>query len=272
MNNYCNTMDQKTRDKYKEKNKPPYAHVLVDDKRKFMFCTIAKVACSNWKRLMLGLYGAEDPFDRRSVRVKGNTDLKEMSLSTYSPKEIAYRLKYYTKAILVRDPLERVLSAYRNKFNTSNGPTSIFTNVYRPMIIRKYRPDLRMKIIARDEVRVSLQEFIRYITHPLDFPQLESSDHMNVHWQPYITSCDPCHVRYDIIAKYETLEEDVRFILNKINASNLIKWPARSEHYKQPPTAQLVSESFKSVSSEDLNALSSIYYHDYKIFGYKIRK
>ncbi|XP_064652845.1 carbohydrate sulfotransferase 11-like [Lineus longissimus] len=270
MNDYCNTLDQQILQKTVHGKNSPYFHLYVDDKHKFIFCTIAKVACSNWKRLMLGLAGLKDPFRRRSIHVHDDPELLHMKLLSYSPNEIEYRLKHYTKAILVRHPLERTISAYRNKFNESSGRTPS-SRIYRPKIIRKYRPDLPEKAI-REGARVTFQEFVRYLTHPLDFPELEPWDHMNVHWEPYITSCDPCAVRYDIVAKYETLDEDVSFILNKINASDMIRWPKRSEYYNKIPTSQIVSEALKDISSENLKALNAIYYHDYKMFGYEFQE
>ena len=58
-------------------------------------------------------------------------------LSDFSPKEIEMRLRTYFKFMFVRNPVERALSVYRNKFNEIES----FYKVYGKKIMSMYHKD-----------------------------------------------------------------------------------------------------------------------------------
>ena len=98
-----------------------YTNVAVDDKHKLLYCYVPKVACTSWK-VKLSLMGDKaggavlnthpSPVDTRGGLAKYGIKM----LSTYSPEQIKYRLENYFKFIFVRHPMERLVSAYRSKF------------------------------------------------------------------------------------------------------------------------------------------------------------
>ncbi|XP_064632127.1 carbohydrate sulfotransferase 11-like [Lineus longissimus] len=274
---YCKTLDQKIffyKNQKTQKITPRhFGHLYVNDEYKFIHCNIPKIACTNWKRLFLGLAGVKTPFliSARNVHEYGTSfyrKMDKMRLSNFSPTGIAYRLQHYTKAIVVRDPMERILSAFRNKLNFPGN--EYFLKKYGAKILQKYHPDLPPDVIEQG-AGVTFLDFVQYITHPMDFPNLKPWNHMNEHWERYFALCHPCFVRYNIIAKYETLDDDVNFIMEKIGASDVIKWPKRRQHYSHTPTSKLVSDAFQNISSDDLRTLSTLYYDDHKMFGYEFQ-
>ena len=96
-----------------------YKFIHVDDKYKFIFCTIPKLACTNWKRVFLAIsdtYPDKDYVmnDMPGNQVHSTHEKYCKTLSDYSTTEIQERLKTYKKIIFVRDPFERILSAYRD--------------------------------------------------------------------------------------------------------------------------------------------------------------
>ncbi|XP_044309754.1 carbohydrate sulfotransferase 14 isoform X2 [Varanus komodoensis] len=152
-------------------------HILVSDKHRFLYCYVPKVACSNWKRILKVLDGALE-----SVNMKLKMDHKRdlLFLSDMKPDEIRYRLKHYFKFIFVRDPMERLLSAYRNKF----GEIKEYQLKYGVEIVKRYRKNPGKS--TGDDVTFS--EFLQYL---LD----EEVERMNEHWMPIYNLCQPCAVR-----------------------------------------------------------------------------
>ena len=72
------------------------------------------VGCSNWKRMFAVLNGVLPPTES-TERPAEETLRKVNRLVNLKPEEREWRLKKYFKFIMLRNPLERLVSAYRNK-------------------------------------------------------------------------------------------------------------------------------------------------------------
>ncbi|CAH3022964.1 unnamed protein product [Porites evermanni] len=108
-----------------------YDHpIIVNDEYKVIFCYIPKVACSQWKRVFLALDNRTDVDD-----VHDNKHYKFL-LYDYSDEDIKVRLKSYFKFVFVREPLERLLSAYNNKFVNNRWPWRIIQS-YKTKILER---------------------------------------------------------------------------------------------------------------------------------------
>ncbi|XP_017284246.1 carbohydrate sulfotransferase 14 [Kryptolebias marmoratus] len=199
-------------------------HVLVNDKYRFLYCYVPKVACSNWKRVLKVLSGALESVDV-SIKMDHRSDL--LFLSSLKPDEIRYRLAHYFKFMFAREPMERLLSAYRNKF----GEIESYQKKYGVEIIKRYRKG-RAKDPSVTGDDVTFGEFVRYL---LD----EDVEHMNEHWMPMYNLCQPCAISYDFIGSYEHLERDAEYVLQRIKAPPFVHFPVRQTWYK-PVTTETV--------------------------------
>jgi Sulfotransferase family len=84
-------------------------------------------------------------------------------LYSFSPVDIQNRLQTYFKFMFVRDPLDRLLSAYYDKFVRING--TYFTERYGRRIITKYRRNATEESLAFGH-DVRLDEFVKYLIDP----------------------------------------------------------------------------------------------------------
>ena len=238
--------------------------MFVDERYKFIYCEVPKVACTNWKRIMLILTGkmnTTNPMELSAAEVHGDLMFKYLRrLDTYKPKEIRTVLNTYFKVMFVRHPLERLLSAFRNKFTVSYN--QYFPLKYGRKIIRKYRKDASQKALNKGH-DVRFEEFVKYL---IDLKQ--SNEPYNAHWREYYKLCHPCMVQYDIIGKYDTLEQDVDYILKILGVDDLIKFPPKPSH-KGPSTHELLKQSYKNVTSFEIHKLWEMYAVDFAMFGYK---
>lgn len=226
-------------------------HILVSDKYRFLYCYVPKVACSNWKRILKVLDGALE-----NVNVKLKMDHKSdlVFLGDMKPDEISYRLKHYYKFIFVRDPMERLLSAYRNKF----GEIKEYQLKYGVEIVKRYRKSTRKS--TGDDVTFS--EFLQYL---LD----EEAERMNEHWMPIYNLCQPCAVRYDFIGSYERLTVDANYILEHVQAPSFIRFPERQSWYK-PVTRETLQYYMCNTQRGLIKELLPKYILDFSLFAYPL--
>ena len=240
-------------------------HVIVNDKHKVLYCYLPKVACTNLKRIFLVLTGkmnVTDPLDLKSTDVHSKLDDYLLYLNTLSPKGIKYRLKNYKKVIFVREPLERILSAYRNKFQQKGN--EYFKDRYAKKIIKKYRENPSKKSLEKGH-DMQFTEFIDYILDPKT-----QSNGYNEHWDTFYHLCSPCHIKYNFIGKYETLDDDVDLLLKEISADKMVELPKRGETYKAMKTEDTLEKFYRNVAPEKITKLVDIFSLDSSIFGYQL--
>ncbi|XP_007259579.2 carbohydrate sulfotransferase 14 [Astyanax mexicanus] len=230
-------------------------HILVNDEHRFLYCYVPKVACSNWKRVLKVLSGSLAHVD---VKVKMNHRADLLFLSDLQPEEIRHRLRHYFKFTFVRDPMARLLSAYRNKF----GEIESYQRKYGAEIVRRYRKTRTKdkRTIAGDDV--TFTEFVRYL---LD----EDVERMNEHWMPMYNLCQPCAVEYDFIGSYERLESDAAYVLERVGAPAHVHFPERQTWYK-PVTKETLHYYLCSVPQKLLRELLPKYILDFSLFGYPL--
>ncbi|XP_029285685.1 carbohydrate sulfotransferase 14 [Cottoperca gobio] len=229
-------------------------HILVNDQHHFLYCYVPKVACSNWKRVLKVLNGA---LESVHVKIKMDHQSDLLFLSSLKPEEINYRLKHYFKFMFVREPMERLLSAYRNKF----GEIESYQKKYGVEIVKRYRKS-RAKDASVTGDDVTFAEFVRYL---LD----EDAERMNEHWMPVYNLCQPCAVSYDFIGSYEHLERDSEFVLQRIGAPPHVRFPERQTWYK-PVTTETLHYYLCTLPQKLLRELLPKYILDFSLYAYPL--
>ena len=127
------------------------------------------------------------------------------------------RLQSYYKFVIVRNPLERIVSAFRNKIEPplKHDPKSwhVFPEKHKFEILQKYRPDklLYWQNMAQHKkfnISVTFSEFIRYLVDT-DWTDLQE------HFQPQIQVCHPCLVKYNFYGNFRNYSSDVAQLIIK---------------------------------------------------------
>ncbi|KAG8516196.1 Carbohydrate sulfotransferase 13 [Galemys pyrenaicus] len=234
-------------------------HVLVDDAHGLLYCYVPKVACTNWKRVLLALSSGA-PGDPLAIPAhEAHAPGRLRSLADFSPAEINRRLRAYLTFLFVREPFERLASAYRNKF--ARPYSADFQRRYGTRIVRRLRPGAHPDALARGH-DVRFAEFLAYL---LD-PRTRRDEPFNEHWERAHALCHPCRLRYDVVGKFETLAEDAAFVLGLAGASGL-RFPA-------PPRAKAANARdqaarlFRDISPFYQRRLYDLYRMDFLLFNY----
>ncbi|KAJ6662129.1 hypothetical protein lerEdw1_012594, partial [Lerista edwardsae] len=235
------------------------SRIYVEDKHKLLYCEVPKAGCSNWKRVLMVLGGlAESAANITHNAVHYGKHLKK--LDSYDLKEIHLRLKTYTKVIFVRDPMERLVSAFRDKFEH---PNSYYHPVFGKAIIKKYRHDADKESLTTGS-GVKFEEFIQYL---LDSRRPIG---MDIHWEQINKLCYPCIINYNFIGKFETLEEDANYLLRLIGAPEGLTFPNFKDRHSsdERTNSEVVRQYLAGIPATDRQKTYNFYYLDYLMFNY----
>lgn len=226
-------------------------NLLIDHKYKAIYCYIPKVACTNWKKLWLQM---------RNITFKSATEAHtkaaytRMNLKKIKSSEFSFVMKKYKKFLIVRDPMERLVSAYRNKFENIRNE-SIFTKMGTD-IKQHYR---KWTDVTGNSTKVTFKEFVQFL---LD-SSIQGQD-LNEHWKSYEGLCQPCTVKYDYIGRYSTLSSDSNHILRELGVPSKLQFPK----FKPKSTSALVTQYLDQLHPQQKTELYRLYKRDAMLFNY----
>jgi len=155
----------------------------------------------------------------------------------------------------VRHPLERLLSAYRDKLEHKQGREYYYKRFGR-RIAFKYRQSSNST-----KLEPMFEEFLRFVIKEKYFDE---------HWMPYYRTCDPCAIQYDYILKFETLKRDQAFLIQDINLNEYLYDSnyLRNINPYGATTKETLHEYIKEIPRSLLKEIYKIYENDYKLFNY----
>ncbi|KAF6716837.1 Carbohydrate sulfotransferase 11 [Oryzias melastigma] len=235
-------------------------HLIVDDKHGLIYCYVPKVACTNWKRVLMvlgsgGRYTDPLAIPANEAHVAG----KLRSLSDFSPAEINQRLRSYLKFIFVREPFERLVSAYRNKFTRSYN--TAFHKRYGTKIVQRHRQNPSRDALQQGN-DVSFREFVQYLVDP----RTQREEPFNEHWERVHSLCHPCLIHYDVVGKYETLEADAQAVLRLAGVEGTVQFPTSGKSTRTD--GNMAARFFKHISPLYQKKLFNLYRMDFLLFNY----
>ncbi|CAJ1086430.1 carbohydrate sulfotransferase 12-like [Xyrichtys novacula] len=240
-------------------------NLVVDDNHGVIYCYIPKVACTNWKRVMVVLNKSEPYQDPMSI----SGDLVHLpniltKLTSFPRTEMKAKLKHYIKFLFVRDPFVRLISAYRNKFQRHN---EYFYHYYGRDILRRYGNHPDPPRTAHEAIESKVQpSFYNFIQYLLD-PDTEKTTPFEPHWRQMHRLCHPCFIQYDFLGHQESLQEDAEQLLSILKLEDAFKFPSSYENMTSPES---LLDWFRTVPVEDRKQLYDLYEADFKLFGYSI--
>ncbi|XP_043664751.1 carbohydrate sulfotransferase 11-like [Vespula pensylvanica] len=239
-----------------------FRNILVDEQHELLYCYVPKVACTNWKRVLMiatGKWPGNDPLEIPADQAHSPGVF--LRLSNYTAPEIEKKLTSYDKLIVVRHPFERLLSAYRNKLEAKHEKSSrYFQTRFGKKIIKKYRVNATQESLQNGD-DVTFREFVEFITNDTE------NGTRNEHWRPIYELCQPCVVNYNLVSKYETLVEDATEVLERMNVVS-VNFPSKPP--SSEPTSKKLDRYYSTLSYKQLRKLEDLYKLDMKLFDYSL--
>ena len=123
------------------------------------------------------------------------------------------RLTEYYKFTVARNPLERLVSGYRNKVEPPLiGHSLKFPNSIKRRIFEQYRPvvyDYWLKAGANYNISITFSEFVEYYIESF-------KDSLNPHIKPFTRLCHPCNIPFDFYIHFKNYSHDVKMVIDKV--------------------------------------------------------
>lgn len=200
-------------------------------------------------------------------------------------------------AIVVRHPLSRLASAYRDKF-LNGDPLHVYDAEWQKnihsgenwkmrfneywllaLVSQGFLPETREIFEKtggplRRLLPANLTDVMeRFMNASFTFNQflqhvVWTYDHgiVNNHWMTYTRYCDPCRWKFDYILKLETIEEEFDYLLHQVlGYSKTIQLPVRHVSHGYSDRQRY----YTNVSRELMERVFDIYKNDFTLFGYE---
>ncbi|XP_043942022.1 carbohydrate sulfotransferase 9-like [Protopterus annectens] len=226
------------------------SQLFVEHRYKFIYCEVPKVGCTNWKRIMLQLTMnlTREPGDFERETVHASSLLKKLSI--YSLEKQQSLLQNYTKIMFTRNPEERLVSAYRDKFLHDG----YYSNIIGSYIRHKYRKK------DNDTSNVTFEEFIKFVL---------GENTSDTHWKPMFMLCHPCSIHYDFIGEFSSLKKEADYILRYLGVPETVTYPNFKTHSNESRTFIKITEAFMSnITIKEKDEIHQKYEIDFLMFNY----
>lgn len=168
--------------------------------------------------------------------------------------------------LFVRDPFERILSAYRDKLE--GGRNHFYRTLGRRIAYRFRRTSIHGS-------GPTFKEFVSYLI----FQHRQNIRPLDEHWAPIYKFCTPCSLNFKIIGKVETFNRDSEFIIRQAGLESLLlgKLPSTTLQRvgnlaKGIKTGSVIANYFKDIDRSMLEQLLRIYRLDFELFDYDYSK
>nr|XP_023023217.1 carbohydrate sulfotransferase 11-like [Leptinotarsa decemlineata] len=233
---------------------------LVDNKHHLVWCNVFKAASTSWMYNFNILAGYSPQFLKKSKLVP-----MTLARQRYPrPSLFALRKAFNTSIsfLIVRHPLERLLSAYRDKLQYALPHTH--HKKLGNEIIMKYRYRRKQQRSVFSQKWPTFPEFVDYLVD-----SVRQGERLDMHWSPIVEFCTPCMFDFQVIAHTETLQEDQQYLIEMAHLGHLIRPEWRNAG--KGNTGNQVAKYYSQLTRSQILQLYHIYRYDFELFNYSIQ-
>ncbi|KAF2352790.1 Sulfotransferase [Trinorchestia longiramus] len=232
-------------------------NILVDDKNRLLFCYIPKVACTQWKRVMLNLTGiTTTPLTIPHFETHNLAFQLSMNKPSFSAEDVKKRLIAYKSIVFSRHPLERIFSAYRDKFEQNTTSSKIFIELHGKQMLNKIKRN--MTYLEKSKVMsLTFKDMLEFLA--VNPPSVNQE-----HWKPAYHLCHPCTINYTYLGRFDDLFVDSTEILSRVLGPHKVQFPA----VRPSLTSKLLIQYLSDVPASVEHQFRKVFRLDYDLFGY----
>ena len=226
---------------------PDPFHLAVIPSLRIIYCVMPKAASRQLRRMLY----------------RFNTGRGQLRLKAFPSDQQKQMLKTYFKFTFVREPFERILSAYKDKFVYPRFPRPKL-QLHGTAILKSVRPNASQ--IALDKLDdISFREFIEYLVTK---GSNKSTPVMDWHWDNYVNICGMCAITYDFIGHYETFDQDLADFKQAAGLSPEEAKRFNAHANNKSSTASSLLSYYSHIPIEWIDILGGLFRANFEIFGY----
>ncbi|XP_052899032.1 carbohydrate sulfotransferase 13-like [Anopheles moucheti] len=231
------------------------------------WCNIFKAASSTWMYYFNILGGYSVQYLQRTKA--SPIDLARKRFPRPTANELNDYISNTISFLIVREPFERLLSAYRNKLE---GCRNKYYKLLGEQIVKKFRKAHPLKG-AKTPHGPTFREFLQFLVS-----HYRSGGRFDEHWSPVYSFCTPCSINFTLIAKMETFQRDSEYIIRQAGLETLLlnKMPRYKARWitnrSASDTRNLIPRYFAQIDEKLLTDVLEIYQLDFELFGYNSTK
>ncbi|KAL3863842.1 hypothetical protein ACJMK2_005570 [Sinanodonta woodiana] len=173
-------------------------------------CLVEKAGSTFWMRILQILSGYKKVFNPQEIETFSAYEGGFRTFEEIGFSKVYDILRKSIKVMFVRDPFSRLFSAYLDKFYNPNPPNWKY---FGAEIVRSERNGDQV-YCGHD---VTFAEFVSFTLKWFDMNQC-----VEPHFSEIFRHCAPCDIDYTYIGKMETIEQDTKYILSKLNQTNRV--------------------------------------------------
>ncbi|XP_011505455.1 PREDICTED: carbohydrate sulfotransferase 11 [Ceratosolen solmsi marchali] len=241
-------------------HRPNAWEFLVNRDHHLIWCNVFKAASTSWMYNFNLLAGYSSQFLKSSKAVP--VSLARQKYPRPTAEELAKFLNDSISFLIVRHPFERLLSAYRDKLEHSLPHT--FHSKLGSYIVSHYRTKSPKSGGKRGPRYPLFEEFIKWL-----LCEWKVGNELDMHWTPIVNFCTPCQVRFDVIAKFETLHDDQNYLIKQAHVGHIIK-PEWKNPSRGVQTKDVIKQYFSQLSKTQIKDLYEMFRYDFILFDYSL--
>ena len=170
----------------------------------------------------------------------------------------------YFKFTFVREPFERILSAYKDKFVHLRRVDHKILEFHGREILKNFRPNASKSALGKLD-DITFREFIEYLVTK---GSNKSTPVMDWHWDNYVNICGMCAVSYNFIGHYETFDQDLADFKEAAELS-----PEEAERFdahanNKSDTASALLSYYSQIPIEWIDILGQLFKANFEMFNY----
>ena len=100
---------------------------------------------------------------------------------------------------------------------------------------------------------------------------------LNRHWMGIHDMCNPCLVKYNYIAKLETINQDSKVLLGSVSNLTMATFPGKhlgpiTDSTTDSNSTGVFRRYYSAIPAKVLDGIRKLYALDFKMFGYDINE
>lgn len=259
-------------DKANKTYQPNAWEFLINEEFNLVWCNVFKAASSTWFynfNLLAGfsefelLHSKESPVTLARKRYKRPRVEDLMAFLSSGRPTLTF--------MIVRHPLERLVSGYRDKILSGNRYYSKLSRTiaksYPGLTLPAKEREWKWPRAGRPSGSMVVASFPQFVQFLLD--ETAKKHKLDEHWTPSSSFCTPCLVPFDVFAKVETLQEDGNYIAFSSGINHIIK-PKRINRSRDAPTKDVTNKFLCQLSNQQMEGLIQLYKLDLEMFQYDV--